>query len=223
MEKIETKVVKPEISFIENDMVNLILTPEEEAKLDNKMQEIESYINGNSGKGLEEIEKDFLYTSAQSLWHSYVNALKEAKYNFQLNRPQHKFLTDLLLTKLEYDVNTVFFAIELTDMLGGMKEVKFTNDTDLVAIPVNATEITYIYHLISNHKVKGLTKDSYTFSKLLLKIGGISKIFNYYEAASKNLSQDIQDWVLTFDEGVTSDKFSETVSANVVEPEAEKA
>ena len=60
MEKIETKVVKPEISFIENNMVNLILTPEEEAKLDNKMQEIESYINGNSGKGLEEIEKDFL-------------------------------------------------------------------------------------------------------------------------------------------------------------------
>jgi hypothetical protein len=169
------------------------------------------------------VEKDALYTSSQGLWHSYVNALKDAKYNFQLNRPQHKFLTDLLLTKLEYDVNTVFFAIELTDMLGGMKEIKFTNDTDLIAIPVNATEITYIYHLISKHKVKGLTKDSYTFSKLLLKIGGISKVFNYYEAASKNLSQDIQDWVLTFDDGVTSDKFTETVSASVIEPETEKA
>ena len=108
-------------------------------------------------------------------------------------------------------------------MLGGMKEIKFTNDTDLIAIPVNATEITYIYHLISKHKVKGLTKDSYTFSKLLLKIGGISKVFNYYEAASKNLSQDIQDWVLTFDDGVISDKFTETVSASVIEPETEKA
>jgi len=223
MEKIETKVVKPEISFIENDIMHLILTPEEESKLDGKMKEIESYIRSNSGKGLTEDEKDSLYTSSQGLWHSYVNALKDAKYNFQLNRPQHKFLTDLLLTKLEYDVNTVFFAIELTDMLGGMKEIKFTNDTDLVAIPVNATEITYIYHLISKHKVKGLTKDSYTFSKLLLKIGGISKVFNYYEAASKNLSQDIQDWVLTFDENVTSDKFDETVSASVIEPETEKA
>jgi hypothetical protein len=223
MEKIETKVVKPEISFIENDITHLILTPEEESKLDGKMKEIESYIRSNSGKGLTEDEKDSLYTSSQGLWHSYVNALKDAKYNFQLNRPQHKFLTDLLLTKLEYDVNTVFFAIELTDMLGGMKEIKFTNDTDLVAIPVNATEITYIYHLISKHKVKGLTKDSYTFSKLLLKIGGISKVFNYYEAASKNLSQDIQDWVLTFDENVTSDKFDETVSASVIEPETEKA
>ena len=48
-------------------------------------------------------------------------------------------------------------------------------------------------------------------------------MFNYYEAASKNLSQDIQDWVLTFDESVTSDKFTETVSASVIEPETEKA
>ena len=56
-----------------------------------------------------------------------------------------------------------------------------------------------------------------------MKIGGISKVFNYYEAASKNLSQDIQDWVLTFDEGVVSDRLAETVTANVVEPETEKA
>jgi hypothetical protein len=223
MEKIETKVVKPAVSFFENDEINLIITPQEESTLDSKIKDIENYIKNNSGKGKTEQEKDVLYTSSQGLWHSYVNALKDAKYNFQLNRPQHKFLTDLLLTKLEYDVNTVFFAIELTDMLGGMKEIKFTNDTDLVAIPVNATEITYIYHLISKHKVKGLTKDSYTFSKLLLKIGGISKVFNYYEAASKNLSQDIQDWVLTFDEGVVSDRLDETVTANVVEPETEKA
>ena len=223
MEKIETKVVKQEVLFIENNIEYLVMTAEEESKMDSKMKDIESYIRSNSGKGLDEQEKDGLYKSAQGLWYDYTNSLKEAKYNFQLNRPQHKFLTDLLLTKLEYDVNTVFFAIELTDMLGGMKDVKFTNDTDLIAIPVNATEITYIYHLISKHKVKGLTKDSYTFSKLLLRIGGISKIFNYYEAASKNLSQDIQDWVMTFEEGVTSDKFTETVEANVVEPESEKA
>ena len=223
MEKIETKVVKPSVSFFENDEINLIITPQEESTLDSKIKDIENYIKNNSGKGKTEQEKDVLYTSSQGLWHSYVNALKDAKYNFQLNRPQHKFLTDLLLTKLEYDVNTVFFAIELTDMLGGMKEIKFTNDIDLVAIPVNATEITYIYHLISKHKVKGLTKDSYTFSKILLRIGGVSKIFNYYEAASKNLSQDIQDWVLTFDENITSDKFTETVSASVIEPETEKA
>jgi hypothetical protein len=216
MEKIETKVVKPEVSFFENDMDNLIITSQEEFLLDSKIKEIEDFMKNNSGKGKSEEQKDELYLASQSLWGSYSDALKEAKYNFHLNRPQHKFLTDLILTKMEYDVNTVFFAIELTNMLGTMKEAKYTNDTDLVAFPVNATEITYIYHLISKHKVKGLTKDAYTFSKILLRIGGISKMFNYYEAASKNLSGDIQDWVLTFEDGVVSDKFKDQVVEDTI-------
>jgi hypothetical protein len=178
-------------------------------------------MKNNSGKEKTEQEKDELYQGAQKLWHDYSSALKTARYNFFLNRPQHKFLTDLILTKMEYDVNTVFFAIELTNMLGSMKEAKYTNDDDLIAFAVNATEITYIYHLISKHKVKGLTKDAYTFSKILLRIGGISKMFNYYEAASKNLSQDIQDWVLTFEDGVVSDKF-ENVSESKTKSKKEK-
>jgi hypothetical protein len=209
MEKIETKVVKPEISFFENDMDYLIISSQEESLLDSKIKDIENFMKNNSGKDKSEKEKDGLYLESQGLWSSYSVALKEAKYNFHLNRPQHKFLTDLILTKMEYDVNTVFFAIELTSMLGSMKEAKYTNDADLIAFPVNATEITYIYHLISKHKIKGLTKDAYIFSKILLRIGGISKMFNYYEAASKNLSQDIQDWVMTFEDGVVSDKFED--------------
>jgi len=199
---IETRVVKPVVSFFENDTDNLIISYQEESILDSKIKDIEDFMKNNSGKGKTEQEKDELYTNSQKLWSIYSVALKEAKYNFHLNRPQHKFLTDLILTKMEYDVNTVFFAIELTNMLGSMKEAKYTNDTDLVAFPVNATEITYIYHLISKHKVKGLSKDAYTFSQILYRIGSISKMFNYYEAASKNLSSEIQDWVLTFEDGV---------------------
>ena len=208
MDKIETKVVKPEISFFENDMDNLIINIQEESLLDSKIKDIEKFMRNNLGEGKSEQEKDKLYLDSQSLWSIYSHTLKETKYNFHLNRNQHKFLTDLILTKMEYDVNTVFFAIELTNMLGFMKEAKYTNDVDLLSFPVNATEITYIYHLISKHKVKGLTKDAYTFSKILLRIGGISKIFNYYEAASKNLSTDIQDWIMTFEDGITSDKFN---------------
>jgi hypothetical protein len=124
------------------------------------------------------------------------------KYNFHLNRVQWKFLTDLILTKLEYDVNTVFFAIELTELLGTMRDVKYSNDDELIAFPVNATEITYVYHLISKHKVKGLTKDAYLFSEILIRIGNISKLFNYYDTCGKNLSSDVQNWVSTFEEGV---------------------
>ena len=171
-----------------------------------------------SGKGKTDEEKDTLYSEAQKLWNEYADHMKTAKYNFFLNRGQWKFITDLLLSKLEYDVNTVFFAIELTDMLGDMRNVKYNNDEELKSTPVNATEITYIYHLISKYKVKGLTKESYLFSEILIKIGDISKLFNYYDAVGKNLSTDIQNWVTSFEEGVDFEK-----SVNVIEEEVEQA
>ena len=107
-----------------------------------------------------------------------------------------------------------------------MVGLRASSKTELVAFPVNATEITYIYHLISKHKVKGLSKDSYTFSQVLMRIGSISKLFNYYDSYAKSLSTDIQNWVSSFEEGVILDKIEnkrknktvETVEATVIEP-----
>jgi hypothetical protein len=101
------------------------------------------------------------------------------------------------------------------------KNTKYTSDNDLIAFPVNATEITYIYHLISEYKVKGLTNAAYYFAQVLKRIGAISKVFNYYDATAKNLSTEIQDWVVSFEDGVsapTKEIESEVVEANVVEP-----
>lgn len=215
MEKIETNVIKPEIIFIENDVDNLLINKDEEYKLDSSVENVETFIKNNSGKGKSEDEKNELYNTAQQLWKVFFKNLQEAKYNFYLNRAQYKLLTDLLITKMEYDVNTVFFAIELTNMLGNMKNnSKYTNDTDIVPFPVNATEITYTYHLISNHKVKGLSKDAYTFSQILVRIGSISKIINYYESVSKRLSSDIKDWVCSFEDGVSLDSFTKPQDEN---------
>jgi hypothetical protein len=223
---IETNVIKPEVKFYENNSEHLIVDTSNESTLDNRISDIENYMSSNDGKEKTDSEKDELYKEAQNLWKNYADSLKNAKYNFHLNRPQWKFLTDLILQKLEYDVNTVFFAIELTNLLGTMRDVKYANDTDLIAFPVNATEITYIYHLISKHKVKGLTKDSYLFSEVLIRIGNISKIFNYYDTCAKNLSTEIQNWVASFEEGVVMEKKrkssksekTEEATALVVEP-----
>jgi len=216
--KLETNVIKPEIKFFENEKENLILSNEWESKLDSKLEEIDQYMSNNDGKGKSEIEKDELYKNAQILWKEFATVLKDSKYNFFLNRPQYNFLTDLILKKMEYDVNTVFFAIELTDLLGTMKGVKYSNDEELIAFPVDATEITYIYHLISKHTVKGLSKDAYTFSKVLIRIGEISKIFNYYDTAAKNAQTEIQNWVTCFDESVIMEnRKEETVSAEVID------
>ena len=217
MSNIQTNVVKPEIKFLSNEQEYLVISPDSENILDGKINDIEKFIE-KDGKGKTDDEKDALYRDAQVLWKEYADSMKTAKYNFHLNRPQWKFLTDLLLSKLEYDVNTVFFAIELVELLGSMRETgKYTNDTDLNEFKVNATEITYIYHLISSHKIKGLTRDAFLFSEVLVKIGNISKLFNYYDAFGKSLSSDIQDWVATFEEGV--DREASTVQAEVLEPE----
>lgn len=217
MSKIETNVVKPSLMFYANETNYTILDGQYENLLDSTIKTIENFIL-QTGKGKTDEEKDTLYSEAQKLWNEYANHMKTAKYNFFLNRGQWKFITDLLISKLEYDVNTVFFAIELTDMLGDMRNVKYNNDEELKSTPVNATEITYIYHLISKYKVKGLTKESYLFSEILIKIGDISKLFNYYDAVGKNLSTDIQNWVTSFEEGVDFEK-----SVNVIEEEVEQA
>lgn len=218
MAKIETNVVKPEVSFFENEVQNLLISTENEVRLDSQINLIETYMKNNEGKGKSEQEKDELYKNAQIMWKEYTDILRVAKYNFHLTRPQWKFLTDLLLTKLEYDVNTVFFAIELTNLLASMKDTKFTDDSQLVAFEVDATEITYIYHLIAKHKVKGLTKDSYTFANILKRIGDISKVFNFYDTAAKNLSGEIQNWCATFEDGVSieEERTVETVQGEVL-------
>jgi argonaute-like protein implicated in RNA metabolism and viral defense len=216
MAKLETNVIKPEIGFLENEIENIILSSEFETTLDSKISDIENYIKNNNGKGKSDEEKDELYKNAQELWKEYAISLRDTKYNFYLNRPQYNFITDLLLKNLEYDVNTVFFAIELTNLLASMKGIKYTDDKQLIAFPVNATEITYIYHLISPYKVKGLSKHAYLFAQVLRRIGDISKIFNYYDTTGKNMSNDVQNWATAFEDGVTLENNEESVEATVL-------
>ncbi len=197
------KTNKPIINFTDNGKEYLHLSSQQELILDSRIQDIESFMSSNVGKGKSEEEKEELYVKVTQLWKDYATSLKETKYNFYLNKTQWKFLNDLISIKLEYDVNTVFFAIELTELLKEVRNTKILNDTDIVSLDVDATQITYIYHLIATYKPKGLTKDTYTFSEILLRIGEISKIFNYYNMYSENLSADVTDWVSAFEDGVT--------------------
>lgn len=204
MSNIQTNVQKPDVTFTdkENNLYT-ILSYDFENGLDIKIKELADYMTNNTGRGKSDEEKDEIYAKAQMIWNEYIALLKATKYNLNLDRAQYNFLTDLIVKKLEYDVNTVFIAVELTNLLGTMKDIKFANDTEVKEFKVDATEITYIYHLIATHKVKGLTKDSYVFADILRRIGEISKVFNYYDTTGKNMAQDVQDWVVLFDESIT--------------------
>jgi|TARA_R110002167_G_scaffold334907_2_gene542175 hypothetical protein len=199
------KEQKPEVKFQENDIDYLLLDSEYELNLDSIINNLESYMVDNSGKGKSEEEKDVLYKSSQDMWKEYRNSLTEAKFNLHLNRSQYKLFSDILVTKLEYDADTVFVAIEISSALSKMKEHKFTNDTEVFPFKVNATELTYIYHLISKWKVKGLSSSAFVFAEILQRIGTVSKLFNYYDKFAKYLSEHIQNWITSFEDGVTLD------------------
>ena len=51
MEKIETNVIKPEVSFEDNGKKYLLVNKEVETILDDKLNAIKEYIFTNSGKG----------------------------------------------------------------------------------------------------------------------------------------------------------------------------
>jgi hypothetical protein len=210
--KLETAVVKPETKITRAETEMQLIATEQENKLDSIIQEIKDYMSNNSGKFKTNSEKDEMYLSAQKIWKSFIDTLESVKYNFFLDKDQAKYLQDLIQNKLEYDVNSVFFAIEIKSLIDSIRNSK----TDISSFPMSATDVTYIYHLISQHKVRGLGKDSINFSQILLMIGSVSKIFNYYDTTGKNLATDIQDWVLTFDDGVN---FESSIRAQVVEPQ----
>ena len=201
----QIKAIKPNTSFELDGVKYITLNDDAEKALDKSYSDIIKFMSSNEGKNKSEEVKDELYAQAKGLCDVFKTTLDATKYNFNLNRTQLKFLSDLILNKLEYDTTTVFVAIELNNIFIEMNKAKFSGE-ETQSFSVTATEITYIYHLISSYKIKGLCKDAFTFTEVLRKIGDISKLVNYYDNQSKNLGADVQDWVALFDENVTSDK-----------------
>jgi len=218
MEKqvIETNVIKPRLAIFQDDAEYRLITKDVETQLDAKISEIETFMASNHGFGKEDAYKDELYTKAKEIWGQYAETLQDVRYTFYLNRKQYNFLTSLLRDKLEYDINTVFLAIELTNMIGTWVSTNkgHKGDKELRGYDSDATDITYMYHLIAKHKVKGLTENTYLFAEILKKIGDISKIINYYDTAAKNLSSEIQKWVASFEPEVRKDDVVDVESAD---------
>jgi len=213
---LETNVVKPKMSFTENEQEYRMMSSQDETNLDKIIYSIETYMKENDGRFHPEEYKDLLYSNSKKMWEDYAIILRNVKFSFYLNQKQFDFLTNLLLQDLEYDVNTVFFAIDLTNMLKEWSQNdSFKNENTLKAFTSEATEITYIYHLIAKHKVKGLTNESYRFAEVLKRIGDVSKIIGYYDSAAKSLAKEIQEWVANFDPNPVKNSIpSTTLSPN---------
>jgi hypothetical protein len=202
---LDNHVIKPAVSIFDGDTEYRLLPIQNETSLGSKIDNLTNLMLYNMGKGKSEEEKDRLYEGAKDIWRSYTSELKEVAYTFYLTEDQLNYLLNLLKNDLEYDVNTVFFVIELEKMLTSWTNSQQT-DVKFRAFLADATETTYMYHLLAKHKVKGLTKETHLFSEILMKIGEISKIVAFYDNLAKTLSKTIQDWVAEFDDPETSNQ-----------------
>jgi hypothetical protein len=180
---------------------------EDENSMDNLVKDLNDFMVNNIGRGQSDEVKDKLYADAIERWKRLRDHLIGVHYNFYLNRKQYQWLTDTLLSKLEYNSDTVFLALELTEMLGEWKETGTNRDDDsLKGYVVDATELNYIYHLLADkdkgYKVTGLTAQAYRFREVLTNIFKVLKIVSYYDNHVKSLQSDIQKWVALFDENM---------------------
>ncbi len=144
MEKLENSVVKPSMVILIDGVENRMISVESEVTMDKYIDEFNAFIKDNTGLDSTEEEKDQLYANGQSYIISLRNDLRDLKMSFYFNRRQYQFLTDLILKKMEYDVNTVFIAIELSDLMINMKKIKFEDDKEVNFSEMTPTELTYL-------------------------------------------------------------------------------
>jgi len=197
--KIEVSTLKPSVSFNLKETDYRLINLEDEVKLDNHIESLRNYMKTTNGWGKSEEQKDMDYAFVQTMWKSYRQDLQKITFNFYLNRAQYTLLTDILLKKLEYDVDNIFIAIDLSDLLKTMSAAKYSSDEEIKFFRATATETTFVYHLLKNFKVKGLTKDAFTFAEIIRRIADISKIVSYYDSHAKSITEEIGTWALSLD------------------------
>lgn len=213
--KFVSNVEKPNFSLKVNGEEYRFIKKEDEEYIENCIEDIKNFVKENGGENTSEEEKSEMQKELHTLWEKLGNKdkgyLSNIKYGFILNRKEYNLLISLLRDKMEYDINTLFFGLELTNFLGEtLEQEKFENDEDPIVFDLSATDMTYLYTVLSKHVCKGLTKTTYTFANIIRRIGDISKVINYYNNISTDLSDNlIKNWYLTLqDDRVTTEEES---------------
>jgi hypothetical protein len=194
---------KPKVTIFENESENRLFSKESEIGLDSKIAEMEDLMKTKNGFGAPDEAKDELYGVSKKLWKEYAERFQSIRFSLYMNRLQFNFITDLLTKNMEYDINTVFFAIELKNAFESWEATatgsKFTNDKDSKEFEIGAIDLEYLWQLVSTHKVKGLSKSTYLFAQVLKRMIELRTISLYYDSEGKRLSKDIQSWVASFE------------------------
>lgn len=202
---------KPDLTFkCDNGDKIRILSTEDETFLEERYQQIIDFmVNNHSQDHSEEVKND-LYGQLQGMWYEVSGKqgkLNDISFNLILYRAEYKYLLTLIKDKVEYNVDTIFYGLELQKMIEQMvSEEKYESDNQAKGFVMTAVDIHYLYHIVSKNTVKGLGKNSRLFAEIIRRIALSSNIFNHYKTKFDSLSKAIQMWVASLDEGFVIDE-----------------
>lgn len=145
---------------------------------------------------LPEEDIDKLDRIAKYLFDGYQKNLNNLVYKFDLTRDEYKFVYTTP-HKLEYDQNEIFQMEELIKTYFDKHrdfDKKVPKDQDEIPTFISVNSLILLYHFVSKNKVKGLTREFYTYKSLLSKIAERMKLFNAYNTVMTRLSSDFIGW-----------------------------
>jgi hypothetical protein len=193
----------PSMTFKVGENDYRLINEEDHSKLETLLTDMENYVKTTDGSNASEDERNEMWSTANGMWKDYSKTLVTSELGFWLTRAEYNYITDLILHKMEYDVNTVFVAIQLGGFFAELHNTfgelsKDAPGNTPINFKITANDVTYLYHLISTNKVKGLTKQTYCFAEILRKIGALSKVINHYDGLSKDYWTMIADWTASY-------------------------
>lgn len=168
---------------------------------------------------LSEEEKDKVYSEIHDEWNDYQEYLRSLRFNTNWSVDEYRFLRKYILHDAELDQTSIFMAFKIEEEFfkkygdyGIEKEGGKKGDKEPFMVTID--EITTIYSLISEMKVKGGIRDkkSLFFASILSKIGSMNKVFNEYIEKSKIMSRDIQKIASNMEDVLSSEQLEEMES-----------
>lgn len=196
--------IKPAIKFTDDNNVEFRLMSEEDEKfMDTTLDSVVNYLANNDISTLSDEDAAPKIAEVKDMWRGVGGRdgrLSKTKFQLPLRREEYMMMSDLILKHMEYDVDTLFYAIELRQALSLMatksEAVKYKDSKEVITWDFTALDLTYLYHVLSKHKVKGLQKQAYTFAEILMSIAKTSKVFDYYKSEVENVMKMIQEWMV---------------------------
>lgn len=181
----------------DNKKINFdLLNKEDATALNATIETIDTYIEDESVKTLDESGQNEYYEKVVAEFNKLISQIRTMRISFALNAVEAKYMYNVITEKITYKPGDLFVALRVKDSILDKypKPIDaFDNEYD---VPLTADLINILNYVLNLHTVTGIKPSAITFAKVYEKIGEAAKVFNHWDIVSKNLQQKIDNWSL---------------------------